>query len=190
MQHSVMRNPIGSSESTVLILFNCLYDSLPSHYLIHRSEAFICICRLLEEDAQVDADLAALLQGANGNPEEVQRRMRQEMDSLHEHIMTTGGSGSAAPMKVFMRPHDPFSLWIWIQLFAPPSPSEEEMIQEVLGSWFLLGRLGGFDSSNLQTMYSDLIDGAEVEYEVQEGLAATMHDLGEIETNGNWVRVK
>ena len=66
------------------------------------------------------------------------------------------------------------------------------MTQEVINSWFMLGRLGAYNSSNLQVLYSSNGAGNELEYDVNEatssGLVSSMHDMGTLETNGPWVR--
>ena len=39
---------------------------------------------------------------------------------------------------------------VWFELYRPPSGREAEMLEEVLASWFMLGRLGAFNAQNLQ----------------------------------------
>ena len=118
--------------------------------------------------------------------------MRSEMDALHARITGARGSGEEAPPEITFRAIDPFDLWVWVELYSPPASAELEMIQEVVNSWFMLGRLGAYNSSNLQVLYS--ATGSEgMEYEAAgqgEGgqLASTMHDMGAVETNGAWVR--
>lgn len=144
------------------------------------------------EAAQEDPELAQLLAASGGDPSAVQSRMRSEMDALHARITGKFGSGEDAPPEVTFRALDPFDLWIWIELYSPPSASELEMTQEVVNSWFMLGRLGAYNSANLQVLYSGSGAGAELEYDVGEatgsGLTSTMHDMGAVESNGPWLR--
>lgn len=39
---------------------------------------------------------------------------------------------------------------LWFELYRPPSSKEAELLEEVLASWFMLGRLGAFNTQNLQ----------------------------------------
>ena len=39
---------------------------------------------------------------------------------------------------------------LWFELYRPPSSKEAELMEEVLASWFMLGRLGAYNTQNLQ----------------------------------------
>lgn len=39
---------------------------------------------------------------------------------------------------------------MWFELYRPPSSKEAELLEEVLASWFMLGRLGAYNTQNLQ----------------------------------------
>lgn len=43
---------------------------------------------------------------------------------------------------------------LWFELYRPPSSKEAELLEEVLASWFMLGRLGAFNTQNLQVASS------------------------------------
>ena len=45
-------------------------------------------------------------------------------------------------------------MWVWLELYSPPSSSEADLLQEVVRAWFLVGRLGGFNSQNMQASSS------------------------------------
>jgi len=53
-------------------------------------------------------------------------------------------------MEVLFRECNPFDIWIWLQFQTVPSRSERDYIEEVFDSWFLLGKMGGFNAENLQ----------------------------------------
>lgn len=117
--------------------------------------------------------------------------MRSEMDTLHSRIVGGSGSGEDAPPEVSFRATDPFDTWVWMELYSPPSPSELEMAQEVVNSWFMLGRLGAYNSANLQVMYSGEAVGPDLEYDGGEAagaLASSMHDMDALEAQGPWLR--
>lgn len=93
-------------------------------------------------------------------------------------------------MNVQFREFDPFNVWIWIEFSMNPSEMEKQYLEEVLNSWFFIGKLGGFNAESLQVQ--DV--GLEVSYmaydeDLAEGsLSALMHNMGDIEYEGSWAR--
>lgn len=149
--------------------------------------------REMEAAAAEDPTIAALLQGTGGNPEAIQQRMRAEMDAVHARIMNQRHGGEEAPMEVTFREVDQFDLWVWLELYRPPAPSDLDNLQEVINSWFLLGRLGGYNSANLQVLYSQSDDLTDLDYEAggdseAAGLTSSLHDMSPVETQGSWAR--
>lgn len=95
-----------------------------------------------------------------------------------------------AKMKVEFREFDPFDLWIWLQFSTVPSPKEKQYIEELFDSWFLLGKLGGFNAENLQVQDTG-IDISYMEYDqdvTDESFMALMHNMSEVEYQGTWAR--
>ena len=39
---------------------------------------------------------------------------------------------------------------VWLELYRTPSEEDRELISEVFQSWYMLGRLGGFNGMNMQ----------------------------------------
>jgi hypothetical protein len=91
--------------------------------------------------------VAELLAGAGGDPDVVQARMEARL--ARRAVMSERG-GSDAPPRVAFRDVDPFNLWVWLELAAPPTASERDMLQGLLKSWFIIGKLGGYDSARMQ----------------------------------------
>lgn len=93
-------------------------------------------------------------------------------------------------MEVLFRQCNPFDIWIWISFETVPSYAERQYIEEVLASWFLLGKLGGFNAENLQVQET----GVELDYltydddTANNSMMALMHNMGEIEYQGTWGR--
>ncbi len=54
-------------------------------------------------------------------------------------------------MNIIFREVDPFNCWIWIRFSESPTQDEKNYLDGVFDSWYVLGRLGGFNSENLQT---------------------------------------
>ena len=93
-------------------------------------------------------------------------------------------------MDVKFRECNPFDIWIWLRFETVPSPMERQYIEEVFDSWFLLGKLGGFNAENLQVQEV----GVDLNYMTYdrdrsaESLMALMHNMGEVEYQGVWAR--
>lgn len=93
-------------------------------------------------------------------------------------------------MQVQFREFDQFDLWIWLEFSTVPSPAEKEYIEQVFDSWFLLGKLGGFNAENLQVQDVGL-DLSYMDYDedaADSTLMALMHNMGEFEYLGRWGR--
>ncbi len=93
-------------------------------------------------------------------------------------------------MKVSFREVDPFNCWIWICFHEVPNKGEKNYVDGVFDSWYVIGRLGGFNGGNIQSHE----EGSELSWmnydndEVANGLASTMHNIGELEYQANWAR--
>ncbi|GJW91353.1 hypothetical protein Tco_0168906 [Tanacetum coccineum] len=75
---------------------------------------------------------------------------------------------------------------IWFKLYGPPSDPDVDLIGT---SWYLMGRLGAYNSSNLQANtsmeYNPLYD-ADKGFNV---MPSSFHDVGDVEFQDNWGRV-
>lgn len=93
-------------------------------------------------------------------------------------------------MKVQFREFNPFNVWFWLKFSTVPSEIEKQYIEEIFNSWFLLGKLGGFNAENLQVQDQ----GVEVSYMdydhdlADQAMMALMHNMGEVEYQGLWCR--
>jgi hypothetical protein len=93
-------------------------------------------------------------------------------------------------MQVKFREFNPFDLWFWLEFNTVPSEQEKEYIEEVFDSWFLLGKLGGFNAENLQVQDTG-IEISYMNYELEQtdrSLMALMHNMGQFEYQGTWSR--
>ncbi len=93
-------------------------------------------------------------------------------------------------MNIIFREVDPFNCWIWIRFSEPPTQDEKNYLDGVFDSWYVLGRLGGFNSENLQTHEegSDLSWMSYDNDQKNEALPALMHNLGILEYQNFWCR--
>jgi len=93
-------------------------------------------------------------------------------------------------MEIQFREFDPFDLWIWLAFETVPSELEKQYVEEVFSSWYLLGKLGGFNAENLQVQEIG-IDISYLDYDSQAmdaSLMALMHNMAEFEYEGTWGR--
>ncbi|WP_320667904.1 DUF3531 family protein [Prochlorococcus sp. MIT 1307] len=93
-------------------------------------------------------------------------------------------------MQVRFREVDPFNCWIWMHFHDVPSKAERDYVDGVFDSWYVIGRLGGFNASNLQSQEegSDLSWMVYDNEEISNTLPSLMHNLGELEYLGKWAR--
>jgi hypothetical protein len=93
-------------------------------------------------------------------------------------------------MHIQFREFDPFNVWIWLEFVTVPSEIEKQYVEEVLNSWFFLGKLGGYNAENLQVQEVGL-DISYLPYDedvAEESLVALMHNMGDVEYEGYWAR--
>jgi Protein of unknown function (DUF3531) len=93
-------------------------------------------------------------------------------------------------MEVQFREFNPFDLWIWLEFPTVPSRMEQQYIEELLDSWFYLGKLSGYNAENLRVQDT----GIEISYmeydqaDLENALMSPMHNMGDIEYLGVWGR--
>ena len=83
-----------------------------------------------------------------------------------------------------------FNCWIWFRFLEVPSQGERNYVDGVFDSWYVLGRLGGFNSENLQ-IHQEGSDLSWMSYDNEqknECLPALMHNLGVMEYQNLWAR--
>ncbi|MGF1493178.1 MAG: DUF3531 family protein [Microcoleaceae cyanobacterium] len=93
-------------------------------------------------------------------------------------------------MEIRFREFNPFDVWVWLEFETVPSVMERQYIEEVFDSWFLLGKLGGFNAESLQVQDTG-VDLNYMTYDLtlsDKSMMALMHNMGEIEYNGTWIR--
>ena len=93
-------------------------------------------------------------------------------------------------MEIRFREVDPFNCWIRLRFSEVPNEGIRSYIDGIFDSWYVMGRLGGFNSENLQAHEagSDL---SWMPYDIEESskvMPALMHNLGHLEYEGEWAR--
>ncbi|MEN9216121.1 MAG: DUF3531 family protein [Gloeomargarita sp. HHBFW_bins_162] len=93
-------------------------------------------------------------------------------------------------MNIQFREVDVFNLWIWLEFPQPPTEQERQYVEEIFSSWFLLGKLGGFNAENLQIQEQgyDLNFFPYSPETSESAFLAVMHNMGDVEYKENWAR--
>ena len=93
-------------------------------------------------------------------------------------------------MHVRFREVDPFNCWVWLRFSEIPSQGERNYVDGVFDSWYVIGRLGGFNAENLQVhdAGSDLSWMAYENDGAESAMPALMHNMGQLEYQNDWGR--
>jgi hypothetical protein len=93
-------------------------------------------------------------------------------------------------MRVRFREVDPFNCWVWLRFSEIPSQGERNYVDGIFDSWYVLGRLGGFNAESLQ-VHEEGEELSWMSYENEEATAvmpALMHNMGQMEYQQEWAR--
>ena len=93
-------------------------------------------------------------------------------------------------MEVSFREVDPFNCWLWLRFLEPPSQGERNYVDGVFDSWYVMGRLGGFNAENLQ-VHEEGNDLSWMTYHNNESYSlkpSLMHNMGQMEYQKEWSR--
>ncbi|KAJ7538427.1 hypothetical protein O6H91_11G047400 [Diphasiastrum complanatum] len=144
---------------------------------------------ILEKSCKDDAELREILGDSIGNPEAMQKRLQERVLRKGRDVLQSR-SGSAVPIIVSFRDFDPFNSYIWLELYASPSDKETDILGRVIQAWYILGRLGAFNSMNLQLTNAQPSESPFYSTEsATEALPAFFHNIGNLEFQDNWARL-
>ncbi len=93
-------------------------------------------------------------------------------------------------MRVRFREVDPFNCWVWLRFSEIPSQGERNYVDGIFDSWYVLGRLGGFNAESLQ-VHEEGDELSWMSYETEEAtgvMPALMHNMGQMEYEQHWAR--
>jgi hypothetical protein len=92
-------------------------------------------------------------------------------------------AGGDPPLAIRLaRPIDPFDAWVWFKASRPLTPLDLDLLDGVWTAWHLLGRLGGFNGTNLQLFHGDGIATEKYDGSRLEGAGSCLfHDAGDVE---------
>ncbi|ERN10209.1 hypothetical protein AMTRI_Chr09g12250 [Amborella trichopoda] len=156
------------------------------HDRIHDYPAW---AKVLEDACKDDTELRAVLGDSIGNPEQIRKKVEERVRKKGRDFHKSK-TGSVVAFKVSFRDFNPTDSYIWIELYGSPSDREVDLIGSVFQSWYVMGRLGAFNSSNLQVSnasmdYNPLYDSDKG----ANALPSSFHDISDVEFQDNWGRV-
>ncbi|XVE66430.1 hypothetical protein DITRI_Ditri08aG0079600 [Diplodiscus trichospermus] len=145
--------------------------------------------KVLENACKDDEELRAVLGDSIGDPELMRKRVEERVRKKGRDFYKQK-KGSVLSFKVSFRDFNPLDSYIWFELYGSPSDREVNLIGSVIQSWYVMGRLGAFNSSNLQlansSMEYDPLYDADKGFKV---MPSSFHDISEVEFQDNWGRV-
>ncbi|MBA0799023.1 hypothetical protein Gohar_009559 [Gossypium harknessii] len=145
--------------------------------------------KVLENACKDDEELRAVLGDSIGDPEQMRKRIEERVRKKGRDF-NKKKTGSLLAFKVTFRDFNPLDSYIWFELYGAPSDREVDLIGSVIQSWYVMGRLGAFNSSNLQvgnaSMEYDPLYDADKGFNV---MPSSFHDISDVEFQDNWGRV-
>ena len=167
--------------------------------------------QILRDSASWDPDVEKLLEGIDASdPDAIEQAIRKRFDEkksrvykpLNEDGVGDEGSnddnknGSQTPTLVFFRQVQTQNLWVWMEARNTIEDKEKEFFDEAIKSWFVVGKLGGYNVENQQCLESASVLNdtvSHLDYDVARShdrtSASLFHAIGEVEYRGKWARV-
>ncbi|KAH0931273.1 hypothetical protein HID58_008390 [Brassica napus] len=145
--------------------------------------------KVLENACKDDEELRAVLGDSIGNPELMRKKVEERVRKKGKDFQKQK-TGSVLSFKVSFRDFNPVDSFIWFELYGSPSDRDVDLIGSVIQAWYVMGRLGAFNTSNLQlansSMEYDPLYDAEKGFKV---MPSSFHDISDVEFQDNWGRV-
>ncbi|KAM3244855.1 hypothetical protein ACQJBY_056287 [Aegilops geniculata] len=174
--------------------------------------------RVLENACRDDEEMRAILGDSIGNPELMKQRIQERVRAKGREGFNRPKTGSVAAFKVSFRDFNPLNAFIWFELFGEPTDRDVDLLggvkwhcifffgfflvesnhlvltptvsSQVIQAWYVMGRLGAFNSSNLQLANSMLdFDPSYDSEEASAVMPSSFHDISDVEFQDSWGRV-
>ncbi|XP_031502857.2 uncharacterized protein LOC116265973 [Nymphaea colorata] len=145
--------------------------------------------KILEDACKDDSELRAVLGDSIGNPELMRKKVEERVRKKGRDIRKSK-TGSIVAFKVSFRDFNLTDSYIWFELYGAPSDRDVDLIGSVIQSWYVMGRLGAFNSSNLQLASASM--DYDPLYDADKGatvMPSSFHDISDVEFQDNWGRV-
>ena len=165
--------------------------------------------QILRDSASWDPDVEKLLDGIDAtDPDAIEKAIRKRFEEKKSGVYKPlsddgegdGGdaalNGSSTPTLVFFRQVQTQNLWVWMEARNTIDDKEKEFFDEAIKSWFVVGKLGGYNVENQQclenaSVLNDTV--SHLDYDIARSHdrtnASLFHAIGEVEYRGKWARV-
>lgn len=143
-----------------------------------------------EDDYDHDPDIADIMGEYFDDPNKAQSRMEERIRKKR-HKIVQAKTGSPNPMKVVFNKFDFSNSYMWFEFYHALLPKDVTLICDALRSWYIVGRLGGCNSMNMQLSQLPL-DCKRPSYDALEGSNITptsFYNIGDFEIQDNLARV-
>ncbi|CAN0873407.1 hypothetical protein LINGRAHAP2_LOCUS10365 [Linum grandiflorum] len=169
--------------------------------------------KVLENACKHDEELRNILGDSIGNPDLMRKRVEDRIRRKGRDFRKSK-TGSILAFKVSFRDFNSIDSYIWFELLGSPSDRDVALLGGVIQSWYVMGRLGCFNSSNLQVWlhflfrlsrrlqginihpYTWQLGSSSMEYDplydsekASQAMPSSFHDIGDVEFQDNWGRV-
>ncbi|KAK0573676.1 hypothetical protein LWI29_011856 [Acer saccharum] len=111
--------------------------------------------KVLEDACKDDDELRAVLGDSIGDPELMRKRVEERVRKKGNNFQKSK-TGSVLSFKVSFRDFNPLDSFIWFELYGSPADRDVDLIGSIIQSWYVMGRLGAFNSSNMQLANSSM----------------------------------
>ncbi|XP_066323023.1 uncharacterized protein [Miscanthus floridulus] len=146
--------------------------------------------KVLENACRDDEELRAILGDSIGNPELMKQRIQERVRKKGRAQFNKSKTGSIVAFKVSFRDFNPLNSFIWFELFGEPTDRDVDLLGGVIQAWYVMGRLGAYNSSNLQLANSMMdYDPSYDSEEASSVMPSSFHDISDVEFQDNWARV-
>ncbi|KAJ3689180.1 hypothetical protein LUZ61_018344 [Rhynchospora tenuis] len=144
--------------------------------------------KILEDGCKEDEELRAIIGDSIGNPEQMRKRIEERIRKKGRDFRNKE-TGSVLAFKVSFRDFNPLGSHIWIELYGEPSDRDVDLLGSVIQSWYVMGRLGAFNSSNLQLINKAMSHNPLYDSEkASKAMPSSFHDISDIEFQDSWAR--
>lgn len=137
-----------------------------------------------------DPDAASILMGNFDDPEKLRKRIEERIKKKQKDILQTK-TGSAEPIIVTFKDFDfSDSCYIWIEFSHSPSNNELDLVSGTIRSWYLLGRIGGYNSMNMQLTQLPINEKPSFDsVKASEEITSAFCNIGDLELQDNLARI-
>ncbi|XP_057823909.1 uncharacterized protein LOC131036112 isoform X1 [Cryptomeria japonica] len=144
-----------------------------------------------EKQFEDEVDPADILLGDFDDPEKMRKHVENRIKKKQKTIFQTN-TGSAEPMNVLFNKFDYSDSYIWFEFEHAPSDNDLRIISSAIRSWFVLGHLGGYNSSNIQL--TELPVDRQPSYDIEQANKntderITFENIGDIEIQDKLARI-